>query len=156
VDLRKKIWERHSISRNALKILMIELRLHNCKHKHKHAPITLLICKIHIKVHVIFLLKSCEHEGTENFISPVCHSMYTYFLIALCIPLTRPTAALILPKECFIVDRIVLYINLDIDHIFLTIFYFTLHKLKLNTNGNVKRMDHSISFDRNINIFHVC
>jgi len=33
---------------------MIDLRLHNCKHGHTHAQITLLVYANDIKVHVIF------------------------------------------------------------------------------------------------------
>jgi len=43
------------------------------------------------------------------------------FLTALYIMLNIPTAILILPKEYFIVDRIMRYINLNIDHILLII-----------------------------------
>ena len=44
-----------------------------------------------------------------------------YFLTVLCIPRTRPTAAPILSTEYFVVEKIVHYINLDIDQIFLII-----------------------------------
>jgi len=46
---------------------MIDLRLHNCKHRHTHAQITLLVYTIDIKVHLIFFTQNLRKRKEWTF-----------------------------------------------------------------------------------------